>query len=59
MIDNLPEWATQIDKVIYVKTAADALAVLDFLPDDGYDVVIEDGEESRNIMRLLKGMGLR
>lgn len=60
MTQNLPEWAMPVEenKTVYVKTAAQALSVVELIPED-WNVVVEDGNESRALIKLLRGMGLR
>lgn len=59
MVD-LPEWAEMFDGRVYVKTGSQAFAVLKYFPDnDAIEVVIEDKDEHRKMMLLMRGMGLR
>jgi len=57
---ELPEWASvDVDeKIVYVQTASQAFRILDYV-DDSWDVVIEDREEHKKMILLMKGMGLR
>ena len=59
-MENLPEWAKADSeaKIVYVQTAPQALSIAGVIPED-WGVVIEDGADSRKMVKLLRELGLR
>lgn len=58
---DLPEYAKQAGHMIKVETAAQAFAVLDYIPtelDDSFGVVITNREENHKMAKINKAFGL-
>lgn len=56
---DLPDWASQVGRIIRVSTVAQALKVTDYFPesrDSEFDIVITDREELHAMTKLARAL---